>query len=163
MSYFIFGSIKYQNGLSENEISDLSWKIIKESLKNRLFILLGFNVKVEIVKSMLKEQDPEIDKSLRFLITESPIEDTSDSLLSPFDPKTSFLDLLNQKFLLLETFLKDILEIQNILSIRVYITEGHDNNFIKKEVEIKNFAALLLIETKDSIYDIPSISILLKK
>lgn len=87
-------------------------------------------------------------KIIKFLLTSSPFENTSDSLISPsawFEGRME--EMLNQ-FLIISPWISSLFIITGIEYINVYFTEVYDMSFATFNIKAKDFMEILLSEIK---------------
>ena len=86
MSYLVFGTFTLARALDDAAKKAVAYDLVECAVAQRLYLLLGCNiVQPGIIHEMLGyEQGVVPDDKLLFLLTDSPISDTSDDLISPY-------------------------------------------------------------------------------
>ncbi len=85
MSYFIFGTLFFRAEVTGQEQEECSFKAAEIAVREHFSMQMGVNICQSLVKEILEKQcDGDETKCLAFLVTDSPIANTSDGLISPF-------------------------------------------------------------------------------
>ena len=155
MSYIAFGTISHIE-LNGEELEKLSWDILKKGIENRLYVMFEPNISQSIIKEMLNEQASLENNQFRFFISASPLCDTTDSLISPSHfGKNDFFSVFNN-LILFNEWIKEVLAYDEILKIRLFLTEGYDDNFKLVRTDVNGMHGVLK-KIINEYNDIPSI------
>lgn len=146
MSYFVFGTFKLAKPMDERVLKDIAFAIVECGLSHRLCLQLGHNiVQAGLLFEMFDFKQGSIPAdSLPFLMTDSPISDTSDGLISPYhvglgDEPSLLVNLTRMK-----RFLVGLAQVHNVAGIDVYFTEGYDHSFEEISVSPDRFDEVAL-------------------
>ncbi len=162
MSYFAFGIIKYKKDYCKETLDNFAWEIFRRGIDNSLFLFLSPNIPQKIINEMLDKQYYENNSNLRFLVTASPISDTTDALISPPYFGESDLSSVYKNIFLIDKWIKEILKYDDVVKVELFLTEGYDENFKKVRTSISEMDSD--IEKEINEYgDIPSIIVEVEK
>src|ERR1700724_2461811 len=86
MSNYLFGEFYFRAPPSISERETLAFSLTAAALSARIHVQLAFNIIQKDVFKILKRSDGGISsESVAFLLTESPLSNTSDELLEPLN------------------------------------------------------------------------------
>lgn len=161
MSYIAFGTISHIE-LNGEELEKFSWNILKKGIENKLYVMFEPNISQKIIKEMLNEQTVIEDNQLLFFISASPLCDTTDSLISPsYFGENDFFSVFNN-LILFNEWIKEVLAYDVILKVRLFFTEGYDDNFKLVQTDVNSMHGVLKKIINEYNY-IPSIIIEIDK
>jgi hypothetical protein len=131
MSHFIFGTFNFAAPMSQSEQSGIGFKLAAEALSKRLYLRLHENAALNLIFEMLALTPGTIPHDrMIFIVTASPIRDTSDELISPYVIGLEGSDTsLGVSLLRIRQFLTAACKIEEIESITVWMSEGFDIEF----------------------------------
>jgi hypothetical protein len=151
MSYLCFGRIDFASRCSP----EISWSLVKKGLDEGLFVALWPNIVQTPVLEMLEASGWRRGNTCAFLLTGSPVEDTSDSLISPFELAT---ERILANFGRIERWLQRVEEACRPRAIALFMTEGFDDHFREISASTDNIASTLggLLREQD---ELPSVQL----
>ncbi len=84
MSCLVYGSIRFIKALDYNELSNLSFELEKAAIAEGMFLQMGVNIVQRFVFEELGITPGwEAVEKLPFIITDSPVSDVAENLISP--------------------------------------------------------------------------------
>lgn len=133
MSYLTFGEFVFRERLDSAHLQALSWRLLKYGVDRDVCLLLGCNIPQRIVFEMLgvQKSDP-FTAALPFLATASPLDDTSDALLSPYTrvgPSGTDVHGIGRVLQHFQEVFAAALGEGVVRTITFFITEGFDTDF----------------------------------
>ena len=155
MSYFVFGCVTGEAALY-GQVAIVA-AAETEATKQGLHVFVNENVPQAVVKEMLAEQVGR-KSACEFLVTSRANEDTSDSLISPFECSS---DEISASLAALERWADGFLRAVPGLAISFFFTEGYETAFSGKRMAISGWA-LQIAQIAPDEGDIPSLRIDLK-
>ncbi len=142
MSRFLCGEFQFRRPLLEFEQVELAFKLNQLAIENRLGLQLAFNIVQPIVFEILKKKDRLLTgKEFVFLLTDSPISDTSDETVDP-----NLLDAIEIKETLsanlrrVERFFLSAKETDLLAGVSLYVSLGYDTFYEREEISIGSLA-----------------------
>jgi hypothetical protein len=132
MSYFLFGVVRFVDKADE-ELDEFSWQIVGAGSDLRVFVLVGPNVMQPPVRDILRERDLLGADCLAFMVTGSPLRDTSHELISPCREDGGDLIDIRESLGRVGTWLERLSRFQGVLGIQLFTSEGYDTNFAECE------------------------------
>ncbi len=133
MSHFLCGKFGFKSHLPVERQEEFSFRLTEAALSNQLALQLGCNIVQEIVFEILKMEWATSDaKELPFLVTASPLADSSDGLISPDTlalPPDLYYAKLGENLQRLIKFLTSINEPGLLSTVTVVFSEGFDDNY----------------------------------
>ena len=133
MSCYAFGTIKLIGDISGGILPSIAWKIMKAGIECSLFIIFSPNLVQDEIEDMLNKQSRHNDPYLRFMVTDSPISNTSHELICcPDYVQEEYANEVSRNLSLIADWIKVTLGHKEVLEVDLYITEGYDTSF--KEV-----------------------------
>jgi hypothetical protein len=144
MSHLLCGKFVFKRPLPFESQTEFSFKLVEFAFSERLGLQLGCNIVQEIVFEMLRiERSHPNHEELPFLITDSPIADTSDNLIAP-DVSAELSDSsdteLNQNLERVRQFLMLVGETGQVFSATILFSEGYDDSFEEIHSSVTLFA-----------------------
>src|SRR5262245_41343987 len=108
MSNYLFGELYFRKEVSEAEQQALAFSLTAAALQAGIHVQLAFNIVPKEVLSILGRTDGGLStKSLAFLLTESPLSNSSDELLEPLNVMPLEMErVIRQRLGRVETFLR---------------------------------------------------------
>ena len=158
MSYFVFGSIAFGENRDDEKLDDKAWRIVRRGIKNNIFVLVTPNIPQKIVHEMIDEQEADVKSDIRFLITASPMCDTTHSLISPPYLGEEGLKIVYKNLALISKWVNEMFKYDGVARMSLYLTEGYDDSFKKSKIKAKDLYAALHNEV-DEYGDIPSLAL----
>ena len=155
MSYFLFGAVEHSSQ-EDNLDLDMAWQLVKTGIRNNLFLFIGPSIYQENVNEMILKQAG--FKGISFLITGSPLENTSDSLISPYQHPGTWHDSLSDCVSRLSNWASEVLRLNGVVGITLGMTEGYDTNFEELSLTLEDFQAELIKRFKEY-GDVPSLKV----
>jgi hypothetical protein len=155
MSYLAFGSIFIVDFYS-NKYDETAQRIVRKGIDLGLFVLLSPNIPQVIVKKMLDEHELGSKPDFQFLITGSPICDTTDSLISPPYFGEEDLRSVYKNLALIAKWIDEIMKYDGIKEVHLYLTEGYDDCFKEMDASTIDLNEMLNAEVREY-GDIPSL------
>lgn len=156
MSYLSFGAFSIIGKLDDRQLRLLGWRLVKYGSDHNIYLIIGCNITQKDVLEMIKRTIGDQPKSaLAFLATASPLEDTSDGLISPYALVTSGsgadMKAIEQSLQRLQTTFQAALGEDTIQEVVFCITEGFDTNFRTVFTTVSDFkfiASRILVDNK---------------
>lgn len=152
MSYFVFGCVTGEVDLCGQ--IDIVSTAEDEAVKQGLHVFVNGDIPQAIVREMLAEQIGQ-KATCAFLITSQANEDTSDSLISPFQCSP---DQISEALASLELWADGILRAAPGMAVTFFFTEGYETTFSAKSAPISGWAMQIAQFVADE-GDIPSLRI----
>jgi len=138
MSYFLTGRFQFTRDLSTHEQIDVAFQLVERAISNRVALQLGCNIAQSIVFEILGKE-PTAGRELLFLLTDSPISDTSDELLTYWGESQ---EQIKTKVKSIGTKIRDFLastrSIDCIARVNFFISEGYDTSYRREEVSLES-------------------------
>jgi len=148
MSRFIFGAILLDEKALKRTEEDIAWEIIRLGMEKHIYVLMENNILQDDVLIMIDEHEKSQRKKIKFLLTSSPFENTSDSLLSPSAWFEGRIEEMLSQFLIISTWISSLFNITGIEYINVYFTEVYDIRFATFDIKAKDFMEILQSKIK---------------
>jgi len=143
--------------LPENEREELAFGLSKAALAQRLHLQLGCNIVQKEVFEILKRSEGGLsDLDIAFLLTDSPLSNTSDEIVNP---KVEPLDkprVIRQRLRRVAGFLSSVKDFISVSSVSLYISLGSDNSYAEEEIPI-GFFANRVTDLYTELFEIPSV------
>ncbi len=144
MSYLTFGEFAFSGSIDRGCVEALSWRLFKHGADHGVYLLFGCNIPQSIVFEMLGAQkgDPPTGL-LPFLATASPLDDTSDALLSPYalvGSSGTDASQIERSLQQLQAVFSAAFAESDIQTVTLFITEGFDNTFAPVFTSVDEFA-----------------------
>jgi hypothetical protein len=155
MSRFIFGAILLNEKALKRTEEDIAWEIIRLGMEKHIYVLMENNILEDDVLTMINEHEKSQQKKIKFLLSSSPFENTSDSLISPSSWFEGRMEEMLSQFLIISTWISSLFNIKEIEHINVYFTEVYDISFATFDIKAKDFTEILQSEIKEH-SEIPS-------
>ncbi len=152
MSYFVFGCVTGESALC-GQVGIVA-AAEGEATKQGLHVFANENIPQAIVREMLTEQVAQ-ESACEFLITSRADEDTSDSLISPFQCSPGHI---SEALASLERWADGFLRAVPGIAASLFFTEGYDTTFSAKKAAISGWALQIAQLVADE-GDIPSLRI----
>ena len=153
MSYFVFGQIRYSGGLTESECESSSWHAIKVGHDLSLYVTLACNIVQEVVHEMLLKHGDDSRTTTPFVVTGSPLDNTSDNLVSPFQLTPEGVQSNLQK---IEQWICEVFRGGTVKRVMLFLTEGYDDQFERLEISPSEVRSLLSSKI-EAVGDVPSL------
>ena len=132
MSYLTFGEFALGDGTDRAAVEALAWRLFKHGAEQDVCLLFGCNIPQAIVFEMLGTQKPEPPTAvLPFLATASPLDDTSDGLVSPYSrigPSGTDCLGVGESLQRLQSVFSVGLAESGIRAVTLFITEGYEKD-----------------------------------
>lgn len=143
MSYFIFGELIFPEKLEICLFEDLSWKIQRCANSKGLFVLFEKNICQSVVFQMLDEQTKPSGNRLRFMLSNSPLCDTSDSLISQYYYGATWERELKLRLSCVQEFLICLISEMKVSTVNIFISEGYSPDFEGIDFEASKFLEVI--------------------
>lgn len=131
MSYFLFGTVRLAE--AAGELDELGWQMVGAGSEVRLFVLVGPNVVQPPVRDILGEHNLLGDQDVPFMVTSSPLRDTSDELISPYQVAGGDLRLVRDSLVRVGKWLERVSSHRGVRGIQLFTSEGYDTSFAESE------------------------------
>lgn len=145
MSYFIFGKTKLND--EKASLEKFCTDSLIKALNHGLNIFWSFNIPQDIVHKMIGDLKKD---ELSFLITPTPLHDTSDLLISPYsynpENESNKDNIHIQDFKNLSILFSSLLKNEIVVSIDLYIADGFEDKFIDVDVNVLDNLEQILSE-----------------
>lgn len=143
MSYLICGKLIFQESLPPGDQIQLSYKVVELALKEQLSLHLECNIVQPIVYEILgqKNQIRFNGTDFAFFITDAPISDTADALISPYEiePFENPLPTLRKNLNRVNRLLSAVLQLKEIRQVILYLSEGYDDFYREEKISKERF------------------------
>jgi CRISPR/Cas system-associated protein Cas5 (RAMP superfamily) len=159
MSGFVFGTLTFLNDYSYDsydELDDIAWQIFRLGDKHSVYFIFDPNIKQKSVCEMIDEQIREKSYHLRYLLTTSPVQDTTDNFVIPIENPDEYGKAILENMSSLASLIKSIVEIEEVKNMVVFIVEGEDIEFKKIKTDSKGIHEAIIREI-DEDGDMPSV------
>jgi hypothetical protein len=153
MSYFVFGQIRFSEDLAEGALASSAWRIVKHGYDVGLYITLGHNIIQKIVRAMVRETCGDGGVATPFLLAETPLEDTSHSLVEPFDLA---LEDLRRNLNLIERLVAVVCQDVCVERVTLIFSEGHSVEFERASLRTNEIASVLASKINEA-REVPSL------
>jgi hypothetical protein len=141
MSYFLTGYVRFTQALSPDEQVNTAFELSERALRSRVGIQLGCNIVQKIVFEIL-DKDLATKRALPFLLTGSPISDTSDDLLNYWsESRAQMKTKVKSNAERLQNFIASLRSIPHIAGVALFVSEGYDTSYRKENVTIELLAS----------------------
>ncbi len=117
--------------------------------------MLSYNIKQDNVAEMLLKFGITNTTATPFLITASPMEDTSDTLISPYNNAPA---VIFDNFRRIEGWISRVLRQPGVEAILLFLTEGYDTEFEEIQIRSGELASVVISKIKEY-EDIPSLKL----
>jgi hypothetical protein len=155
MSYLLFGCISGEYDL--DKYHDIQCILKYQAVKSGFNIFVDEQIPQEIVVEMLNEQTDSSSKCM-FLITLQSNEDTSDTMISPYECSWS---QIGEVLTSIEDWSGHVLNAIPTLILSLFFTEGYEAIFVVQNMSLHGWSKTLT-EIFSRKGDIPSLRINLK-
>lgn len=157
MSYFSFGyvSLARQSGMDE-----AAWELVRSAQQAKLYVACGANIVQRPVREMLATRVEAAEYGISFFVTGGPLQDTSDSLISPYAVGHGSDGVL-RGVRRIESWFRLFANVLQPKRIRLLMTEGYDDSFQHIQLGSLSLAAALeaAIRRDD---DVPSTDVVIE-
>jgi hypothetical protein len=153
MSYFVFGQIRYSDDFAEGALVKSAWHVVKCGYDVGLYMSLGYNIIQRDVREMVPETCGVGGVRIPFLLLSTPLENTSENLVSPFDLSPE--DILRNLHLV-ERWVSGVRNDVGVQGITLILTEGYDDQFEKVSVQTEDMPSLIASKI-DEAGEVPSL------
>ena len=163
MSAFLCGVFRFKRIESRDFQVGFGWRIIRLGVSSNLHFQLGCNIVQDVVFEILKIPRPFQDSALLpFLITDSPLTDTSDAVISPSElhSKDDRVRIIRQNFERISSVFAEALTTQELGNIEVILSEGYDTEYPEKRIPITTFVETC-ISLLEGEWEVPSIRLII--
>jgi len=162
MSHFLCGRFIFEDGLPRATVVEFSFKVVQEACGHHLAVQLGCNIVQPVVFEILGlERASPNNINLPFVITDSPISDTSDDLISPGDFESTLevgYEILETNLHRVKAFLLSVSEIGAVRAAILCFSEGYDDKYQELDVPLDSFVERCLHVFKEE-ERVPSLKI----
>lgn len=166
MSYIICGEFILNKKYLNEDKERLAWLLNNEATTNNLYVLMQCNISQSLVFEIFKVNKLAMKKmNLSFFITNNPILDTSDSLISPYViglKKSNYIACLKLNMRKLYNYFNSLFKKNIVDNIIIVFSEGYDSIYENIELDIDNFIEIVSSKCKID-NDIPSMKIMINK
>ena len=132
MSFVAFGLILHRANINEQEREDLAWSVFKKGVNNHVYVMLDNNIYFTDLGEMLSLhgiiKKPNI-KYLRYLLTSSPMENTSEELVGPIYDDDGLVQRVATNFRKVSNWINSVINHENVEKVYLYVVEGFDISF----------------------------------
>ena len=143
MSYLICGEFIFKEVLCLDAQIQFSYTMTELALKEKLSLHLECNIVQPIVYKIVGKKDKILlnGKDLAFLITDSPISDTSDVLIDPYVHESfeNPLPTLQRNLDRVDRLLSAILQLEEMSQVIIYFSEGYDDCYPEEKISMERF------------------------
>jgi len=145
MSFVVCGFFYFGNEPLRDRQTEIGTLLMRAALAQHLFIHLGLSVRaLESAWDILEIPQGRLSGDrIPFSITESPLDIDADSLIVPFVNQE---ELLRQNVARVRGFLASVWTIPELDRVSVYISEGYDDIFDERHVELADFEVIAVKE-----------------
>lgn len=157
MSYFLFGVVRLV-GPAEGEFDEFGWQMVGAGSEVRLFVLVGPNVMQPPVRDILREQDLLGPHDIPFMVTTSPLRETSHELISPNHVAGGDLRGVRDSLGRVGKWIDRVAKLRGVRGIQLFTSEGYDTSFDECESTPADLANVIL-ERLEGEGDVPSLRI----
>jgi hypothetical protein len=131
MSYYIFGMIVRRADLNEIEEESLEWKIVERGIDHHIYVRLRANIYITEIMDMLWKSDLTYGPHIDFLITASPLDNTSDGFVRPHEVGDDHVNMIQTKLRSISNWIESIIDHIDAKKIYVYVTDTFDVSYEK--------------------------------
>ncbi len=158
MSDYLFGEFYFRAVLSTPEQENLAFSLAAAALRARIHVQLAFNIVQRDVFAILKRSDGGLSsESVAFLLTESPLSNTSDELLGPLNVMPLDMErVIRERLKRVETFLKSA-RLMDFRGLSLYTetwSEGYDVPRREEDISLE-FLVDRLLDLYAELHNIP--------
>ncbi|MGO9450805.1 MAG: hypothetical protein ACLQDV_07115 [Candidatus Binataceae bacterium] len=159
MSNYLFGEFYFRGMPSASEREDLAFSLTAAALRARIHVQLAFNIVQREVLAVLKRTDGGLSsESVAFLLTESPLSNTSDELLEPLNVMPLDMErVIRERLRRVEAFLKST-QLMDFKGLSLYTetwSEGYGAPRRQEEIPLE-FLVDRLLDLYTELHAIPS-------
>ena len=155
MSYFLFGAVRIDPECV-SDLCQLSRAVARAALARDLFVLAGPNITQRDITRVLHDRGLNTPGCMPFVLTSSPVHDTSEDLLSPLESGTSDIDYLHPRLMRVAAWITLVLAIPGVSGLELLTSEGYDTSYAELRVPPGRFAEELVHRVRAE-YDVPSL------
>jgi hypothetical protein len=156
MSYFLCGLIHFIRQALENEREELAFVLSKAALEQSLYLQLECNIVQTEVFEILNRKNRELsDTDFAFLLTDSPLSNTSDEIVNPNVDPLDKPSVMKQRLRRVEILLSSMNVLDSISDVSLYISLGYDSSYADEEIPI-DFLANRVTDLYTELFHIPS-------
>ena len=132
MSFYLYGEFHFSKTLSPVEQESLAFGLSDAALRARICVRLGLNIIEREVFETLKRSDGGLSTdSMAFLVTDSPLSNTSDEILEPHNVMPLDMErVIRERLRCVEAFLKSAKDM-NIKGLSLTRTPGPRNMVLR--------------------------------
>jgi hypothetical protein len=161
MSGFVYGTIRFIRALDYDELSKLSFELEKAAIDEGVFLQMGVNIVQRFIFEELGiTRGWHAVEELPFLITDSPISNISEDLISPDAfgvPDHDWYQIIREHLLAIGRLLETITGLALVTGVTMYMTEGYgEDQEIRTEPQ---HLADAILEICDDVAIAPSVKI----
>ncbi len=140
MSHFLFGTIISESDWDSEKGDADSRRILQLALSIDINSFLGYAIPQDVVWRMLDNPRRINGSRLPFLLSTSPIRDTSDEMINPLQDLDNGLETVASYLRRVQSWVESILSIDHIHTVEMRMTEGYDSAPALMEVDLKSLA-----------------------
>lgn len=155
MSHFLFGTFDLSDG-HNFDLPQLSFELCQIGCRHDVFLAFTPLSKGHDVMTMLTDNGLAVAEQLPFVVTRSPIHDTSDELISPYRVVIDYSANIRLVGDRLHNVFKDASTILTEFHASLLVSEGYDVGFNKIQISINNLTDVL-VEHLAREDDVPSL------
>jgi hypothetical protein len=136
MSYFLAGRFQFTHPLTRAERDRAAFLISEGALRNHVAVQLGCNIVQSIVFKILGKELA-ADNELIFLLTDSPISDTSDELIDYLgESREDMIEVVRAHGKRLTEFLTSLRSVESLSRVSLVVSEGYDTAYRSEEADL---------------------------
>jgi hypothetical protein len=129
MSFLVFGEIVHGSGIGNKGLEGLAWDIFQRGVDNHLYVMMDANIYGETVWEMLAKQGGSKKPRITFLITNSPMENTSEELMSPSYFGDDRAGIVSANLRKISNWVGAVLAFDHVDNLILFVTENYDISF----------------------------------
>lgn len=170
MSYIAFGTIELRERLEFDRLSRLSMAFERRAMEEGLFLRQGpyaFDPGEDITESFPPGLQDPYGRFLPYLVTESPIENTSDDLVVPnqiFADENEWQAALRKNMLRIQRMILTLMEFQEVVEITLFLSENlcHETEYKEIVTGVEQLAEIV-VQHSPNIFYVPALKLVLTK
>lgn len=168
MSHFVCGKVIFAESTGRDERKDASLNIFRQAFEKGFFLMLAPNISQSIVYEILgstpRNFPPGEPGELPFLLTDSPLSDTSEELLVA-SPTSWSLDAECLAFEVgvrrIQDMMSTIINTEGVKAIHLYFSDGGlDDHYKEIAIKVSDLAKNILPNSRTA-DDLPSLKFVL--
>ena len=129
MSIYAFGMVVHRPDISTADEEALEWEVIENGVSCHVYVKLRANIYIKEIMDMLWKSELADGPHIDFLITASPLDNTSDCLVRPLCNGKDNIEMVSTNLKKISDWMTLLIANKDIVKIYLYISEAFDAGY----------------------------------